>query len=182
MSEHTPDAAAPPEQPNKKNGMASLLATVGGVSAGIAIGVAVGLFVLGPRLAPASGAPSPRAGEAAHQEAEAPAEGEHAPSATPSPIYLIENMVLNPAGSNGTRFLLLSVAIAAKDEATIGLIKARDAEVRDHILRLFGSKSVDQVWAASERDGLRKDVLAVLNGLFPGGAVRTVYFPQFVIQ
>jgi flagellar basal body-associated protein FliL len=170
--------------PQTKGGVQSFLSLVGGVAAGIAIGVSVGLFVLGPKLAPASPvAHSSAAGTSANDSTQhlESAKRSHTPT-TPLPIHLIENLVLNPAGSNGTRFLLLSVAIAANDEATIGLLKARDAEIRDHILRFFGSKSVDQVWAASERDELRKEVLTLLNELFPSGSINTVYFPQFVLQ
>lgn len=176
MAEEAQETAPAPQ----KNSALSLLATIGGVAAGIAIGVSVGIFVLGPKLAPANAAVhAPRSSDSTHEQE---ATVENKASEVPSPIYLIENLVLNPAGSNGTRFLLLSVAIAAKDEGTIERLKSRDSEIRDHILRLFGSKSVDQVWAASERDGLRKDVMAVLNSLFPAGSIKTVYFPQFVIQ
>jgi flagellar FliL protein len=175
MAEETAEVAstANEEQPASKGGM---MPTLGGAIAGIALGIGIGLFVLGPRLAPASEVASK---PAAHAEAQHEKQKE---ASEPSPIYMIDNLVLNPAGSNGTRFLLLSVALEAKDEATIAMFKARDPELRDNLLRMFGSKTADEMWAASSRDSLREETLTMLQKLFPPGSIRKVYFPQFVIQ
>lgn len=151
-----------------------LLTLVGGIAGGAGLGTAVGLLVLGPRLAPRSAA----AQAPAHAKAKASAP---AVSAT-SPIYMIDNLVLNPAGSGGTRFLLLSVALQVKDDAASAQLKARDAELRDAILSFFGEKTVSEVSEASARDTLRTQVLALIDRLVPPGTVRTVFFPQFVIQ
>jgi flagellar FliL protein len=169
-------AAAAPQAAAKSG----LMMTVIGVVAGLAVGAGVGLFVLGPRLAPAQ--PKTVAAAKRHAADSAAAADSARKLAEPSPIYSLDNLVLNPAGSNGTRFLLVSVALEAKDEATVTALKARDAELRDAILRMFGSKTVDQVAEASSRDELRTELLASISKLVPPGAVRKVYFPQFVIQ
>lgn len=154
--------------PAKKSGK---LLLVGGLAAGVTLGSTMGFLVLGPKLAPS---PSHAAAKAATKDS--------AKKAEPSPIYQMDNLVLNPAGSGGTRFLLLSVALEVKDAATAEELKAHDAEMRDAILRLFGAKTVDQVAEASAREALRGEVNAALSKLLPAGAIRRVYFPQFVIQ
>jgi flagellar FliL protein len=169
------------DAPSKKG--SALFLTIGSIVAGAALGAGAGLFVLGPRLAPAS--PSAAHAAASHGEHgaadSAHDEGGH-DSAEPHPIYAIENLVLNPAGSNGSRFLLMTVALEAKDEATLAQFKSRDAELRDTILRLFGSKTVEQVAEARLRDGLRAELQDTLSAMVPNGALRKIYFPQFVIQ
>jgi flagellar protein FliL len=90
--------------------------------------------------------------------------------------------VLNPAGTGGTRFLMVSVAIETKDAATNDEMNARDAEVRDLTLRLLGSKTVDQLADVTQRDAIRHELLGRLSKLFAPGAIRQLYFPQFVIQ
>lgn len=177
MAEETGKTTEPAEAP--KGGLAGKLPLVGGIAAGLAMGATVGLMVLGPRL---SASPAP-----AHAAAAAAKEGDGAPAgegkkADESPIYQLDNMVLNPAGSNGAHFLLMSVALQVKDAATLELLKSRDAEMRDAILRLFGNKTVEQVSDASTRDQLRSELMAALGEMLPPGAVRKVYFPQFVIQ
>ncbi|MGI8507777.1 MAG: flagellar basal body-associated FliL family protein [Gemmatimonadaceae bacterium] len=174
MAEETaqPTEAAPPE---KKGGIAAMLPLVGGITAGLALGAVLGLVVLGPRLS-ASPAPASAITEAHDAKKDAGKKGEAAS------MYQMDNLVLNPAGSGGTRFLLLSVALEVKDAATLDVLKARDAEIRDAILRMFGSKTVEQVSEASTRDQLRIELLATIDKMFAPGTVRKLYFPQFVIQ
>ena len=93
------------------------------------------------------------------------------------------NLVLNPAGSNGTRFLMCEVAIELSDEKPADVLTARDAEVCDAILRVLGVKSVEELSDVAHRDGMKDEVRQALDKLFKRkGAVRRLYFPQFVIQ
>ena len=165
----------PPEteteaQPPKKGGK---LVMIGGLAAGVTLGSVAGLFVLGPKFVPTPARAAAKAVK--HDSADAK-------KAEAAPIYQMDNIVLNPAGSGGTRFLLLSVALEVKDAGTSDMLKGHDAEMRDAILRLFGTKTVDQVSEAASREELRGEVLAELNRMLPAGSIRRVYFPQFVIQ
>jgi len=159
-------------QPPKKGGK---LVMIGGLVAGVALGAGAGLFVLGPKLAPTPA-------QAAAAKAKEAKKDSSANKAEAAPIYQMDNLVLNPAGSGGTRFLLLSVALEVKDAGTQEMLKGHDAEMRDAILRLFGTKTVDQVAEASAREELRGEVMAELSKMLPAGSIRRVYFPQFVIQ
>ena len=64
--------------------------------------------------------------------------------------------------------------------------KARDAEVRDIVLRVMGAKTVEQLSDMAMRDSLRQEVSDSLTSLVPKAqrkkAIRRVFFPQFVIQ
>lgn len=153
-----------------------MLPLVGGITAGLALGAGLGLVVLGPRL---SATPAPAAVAAEAHETKKDAEDKKGEA---TPMYQMDNLVLNPAGSGGTRFLLLSVALEVKDAGTLDLMKSRDPEIRDAILRMFGSKTVEQVSEASTRDQLRAELLATIEKMFVPGTIRKLYFPQFVIQ
>ena len=96
---------------------------------------------------------------------------------------MIENLVLNPAGSNGTRFLMAAVAAEVKDEKIDEEMGQRDAELRDAVLRILGERTVDQLAEMSLRDALKNELVDSLNArLKSKTAVKRVYFPQFVIQ
>jgi flagellar FliL protein len=96
---------------------------------------------------------------------------------------MMENLVLNPAGSNGTRFLMAAVAAELKDEKVKEDMTARDAELRDAVLRLLGERTVDQLSDVTMREELKKQLTDSLNSrLGMKGAIKRVYFPQFVIQ
>jgi flagellar FliL protein len=99
-----------------------------------------------------------------------------------STMYVIDNVILNPAGSGGTRFLMLATAIDAKDAAVVEEMKQRDAETRDVLLRVMGSKTVEQLSDMQFREGIKKEVADSLGALFKKGAIRRIFFPQYVIQ
>jgi len=135
---------------------------------GIAAGVAAGLFGLGPvlakRRAATHAAPKPDAALAA------------------SVIHSVENLVLNPAGSGGTRFLMVTATFEIRDGAIEQQMKEHDAEVRDHILAQLGKKTVEELSDITLREGIKHEVLASVSELFPKGSIRKVFFAQFVIQ
>jgi flagellar FliL protein len=133
---------------------------------GIAAGFAAGLFGIGPILASKRTAAPPK----------------HVEEAAASVVHPIENLVLNPAGSGGTRFLMVTATFELKDGGTEQLMKDREAEVRDHILGLLGKKTIDELTDITKRDEIKKEVLEAVSPLFPKGGVVKVFFPQFVIQ
>lgn len=148
---------------------------IGAIIGGLLVGAVVGAFVLAPRLGGASHAGS---GEDRHASAHA-AEGSEA---APPTIYTIDNLVLNPAQTGGTRFLMASVALELGNPQVADAIELRDAEVRDVILRTLGSKTVAELANIVQRDSLSAELQSKLNASLSPDAIRRVYFPQFVIQ
>ena len=172
----TPDAPAP--APAGKAKKTILLAVV--VVLGVGLGGAGGVMMAGPLLAGA--APHAKAADAEHaEEAEDEAETK-ADTTAPAIVYLVENLVLNPAGTNGSRFLLLTIGLAVPDEAASQTLKARDPELRDVIIRQLGTKSVEALADITRRDSLKAELKTALVAQFGKKSVVDVYFPQFVIQ
>lgn len=184
--------------------LALLLAVV----LGLAVGGGAGTFAVGPLLAAgiapavqanarAASAHKPKAGHADAAEGdstaddEAGADDEDAPAAegghegkegAGTSVYTLDNLVLNPAESGGTRFLLLSISFQVKDAATLEAMKARDAELRDAVLVTVGNRTVEQLAQVGVRDSLKTELQAAAKKLFHKSVVKRVYFPQFVIQ
>ena len=98
------------------------------------------------------------------------------------PTYAVENLVLNPAGSGGTRYLVLSVSFSVRDSATVTKMKDRDAELRDILLKVLGDKTVPQLADMAARPALKAEVRAHAGRLFGEKTITDVFFPQFVIQ
>jgi flagellar FliL protein len=179
---------AAPEKPKPKG-----VVLIGALVGGLVVGVAAGLFAVGPMVAKKSGyditalADSGPTAESHQPEGGA---GGHGPegegSDAASSVHLIDNMVLNPAGSGGTRFVMLAAAVEFGDAKYVDQIRARDAEARDIVLRVVGSRGVEQLAEMSFREILRKELADSLSALFPkaerGSAIKRIFFPQFVIQ
>jgi flagellar FliL protein len=137
--------------------------------AGLVAGAPTGLFVTGPLLAKRSAS--------SHEKPKAE-KGLQNSSVT----HPVENLVLNPAGSNGTRFLMVSATFELKDGGIENQMKEHDAEVRDHILSVLGKKTVEELTDIAQREQIKKDVIESVGALFEKGAVKKVFFGQFVIQ
>lgn len=193
-----PDAAPAP------TGMKAKLPMIAMVAVGLAVGGGTGAVFIGPMVAKKMGksAPSKSEGKAAkdeHSEEEAPADeeaaaadeeaaaDEHAPAegeekAAEASVHLLENLVLNPAGSGGSRFLLLTVAIEAGSAKVATDMTARDAELRDIILTSLGTKTVEQLTEIATRDSIKVEVQKAISARFGKKSVKRLYFPQFVVQ
>lgn len=162
-----------------------MMLVIGALVGGLLIGGLGGQFALGPMLAKKFAAPksaeaaTTRKGDEEHEAAE----GEGGEKKAGAAILMMENLVLNPAGSNGTRFLMAAVAAELKDEKVKEDMASRDAELRDAVLRLLGERTVDQLSDVTLREDLKKQLTDSLNArLGMKGAIKRVYFPQFVIQ
>lgn len=109
-------------------------------------------------------------------------EGEGYASEAPAELYQIENIVVNPAQSDGLRFLLVTVAIDAASSGALADVEAREVELRDVLLRLFGAKTVAELSDATLRSALIEEVRVGIEGVIGEGTIRRVFVPQFVIQ
>jgi flagellar basal body-associated protein FliL len=196
------DAPAPETAAVTPAKQAVLIPILVAVFVGLGAGGASGAFVTGPMLAKrvippvdtaslarqleAGGHPdSVAAHEAAAHEEEAPkakGEGKDGEAAAPAPMHLLDNIVMNPSGSGGQRFLLLSVAYELADAAAVEKIKQRDAEVRDLVQRVVGMRTIEQLGDLPQRDVLKAEVAKATESVIGAKAVKKVFFPQFVIQ
>jgi flagellar FliL protein len=158
----SPTAAETPKASGKRNILILAIA-------GLAAGSAAGLFGIAPVLAKRKAT-----AVATHKT-----EGKLAEA---SVTHSIENLVLNPAGSGGTRFLMVTATFELRDGGIEQQMKDHDAEVRDHILAMLGKKTVEQLSDITLRETMKQEVLAAVSTLFPKDGVRKVFFAQFVIQ
>jgi flagellar FliL protein len=175
--------------------MKAKLPMIAMIAVGLAIGGGTGAAFIGPMVAKKMGKSAPAKTEAASHDGEAgadgspdaaAAEGDHAApegeKAGEATVHLLENLVLNPAGSGGSRFLLLTVAIEAGSAAVATEMTTRDAELRDIILTSLGLKTVDQLTDMSVRDSIKAEVQTAIAARFGKKSVKRLYFPQFVVQ
>jgi flagellar FliL protein len=187
------DAAAAPSKPK-------LPMLIGMVAVGLAVGGGTGAVFIGPMVAkkmgkdPAALVAAAKAHDAGGDEEHAEAEGDesHAEEdggkekkegeGEAAAVHLLENLVLNPAGSGGSRFLLLSVAIEVGEAAAAESFKNRDAELRDIILTALGTKSTEELTDISRREPFKEEVIQAIKGRFGKKSVKSLYFPQFVVQ
>jgi len=145
----------------------------------------MGAIIIGPVAAKALGFGVPAATDsvAAHAEGEENAPDDSAATAGAAPsVHTLDNLVLNPAASGGTRFLLLTLAMECSDAAGVTLLQSRDAELRDVVLSTLGRKTVDELAEVSARESIKTELIDALNERFGKKTVVRLYFPQYVVQ
>ena len=175
-----PAPAADAIEEGKPAGGRARLPLIALAAVGLAVGAGTGALLVGPALAKKLGKAPPVAADSLSADSSEhgdKAEGDQAPS-----VHLLENLVLNPAGSGGSRFLLLSIAIECKNAEILGSMEVRDAELRDIILTSLGNKTVEQLTDVSGREQIKREIQTAIDDRFGKKAVSRIYFPQFVVQ
>ena len=197
MATEQPQAADAPAAPSKPK----LPMLIGMVAVGLAIGGGTGAAFIGPMVAKKMGKDPAALVAAAKAHDDEGGDGEHADEGgeeshaeedggkekkegegEAAAVHLLENLVLNPAGSGGSRFLLLSVAIEVGEAKAAESFKTRDAELRDIILTALGTKSTEELTDISRRESFKEEVVVAIKGRFGKKSVKSLYFPQFVVQ
>jgi len=137
--------------------------------------LAIVYFVAVKFLSPASHSPADAAAASAEAEKETQANAE------PN-IYLIKDLIINPAGTNGNRFLLASVGFEVSSPAALQDLQKKEIQVRDALNTILTGKTLNELVDISKREGLRAEIAKHVGGLVKNGTMKNVYFSKFIIQ
>lgn len=175
------------------SGMLGKVAMIGGISL-IAVVAAYFLTVqvLKPMMAPGSTAPAGENAQVTEEEAAPPAEehgdghgghgGDSEGAHKGSTFHTIESIVVNPAGTAGTRFLSCSVNFEVDSKASLKAFEALDVQIRDVLITILSSKTVDELADIAERNRMRREILSVVNKVTAPATAKAVYLTDFVLQ
>lgn len=163
------------------SGARKRLPLIAAIVAGLAVGVGTGAVVVGPAAAKALGfgIEAPADSTAVDEDAEADS---LASAGTAPAVLTLDNLVLNPSASGGTRFLLLTLAMECGDAAALATLQSRDAELRDVVLSTLSRKTVDELVDVTQREAIKTELQTALNDRFGKKSVVRLYFPQYVVQ
>ncbi len=97
-------------------------------------------------------------------------------------INLVEDLVVNPSGSQGMRYLCTTVAFESLLPEVSGELTQREAQVRDVLIEILGKRTVEELATLETRDQIRNEIKMAVNELVSTGEVVGVYFSNFVLQ
>ncbi len=164
MSE-APAETATPDAPRGK-----LVPIATGIG-GLLLGALVGLFVVAPKLHPTPGSGAAKAVSHAAEGGEGKA----------APMFKLDNVIVNPAGATGSRYVVLSVAIEVPDAATEAMLRESEVQFRDAVTGVLERQTIDKLTMLGARDSLRRQVALAAEPFVKGAKIK-VYIPQFLIQ
>ena len=106
-------------------------------------------------------------------------EGENVGSAL---IFALDDMIVNPANTNGKMLLLASLGLAVESEESKKSLEEKQVIVKDAVISVLSSKNVGQLSSSTYRDTLKTEILKNLSTQLPGSKVNNIYFSKFIIQ
>jgi flagellar basal body-associated protein FliL len=169
--EHAQESGLEDDESSPSGGRFPLLVIV----AGALIGLGLGAVMLGPVAAPLLAGFGGGGGE--DEEG-----GGHGAEDAPVTIHVVDNMVVNPAGTGGRALLLTSIAIDVGDETRlVDEIIASELELRGRFIYVFGRRTVTELADIGLREAIKTELKAVIEEVI-GQRVQRVFLPQFVLQ
>jgi flagellar basal body-associated protein FliL len=128
-----------------------------------------------------SPAPAP-AGEASEPASEATGSHEGTGESAEQNIYVVKDLIVNPAGTNGTRFLLTTIGFEVTTGEGKKELENKDVQIRDVLNSILTSKDLAVLVNAEEREPLRQEISEKVGELLKKGSLTNVYFSKFIIQ
>ncbi|HWA85564.1 MAG TPA: flagellar basal body-associated FliL family protein [Opitutus sp.] len=137
-------------------------------------------FVMIPRLRqrlaePATAAPAPATAEHGKEGANSAKPGE-------PPSYEFANVVVNLAGTMGTRYLKTSFVVTGADPQIHSLFEAQKPRLTDVTIGVLSSLTLADLEEPGSKNLLREKLVAAYNQAFGHKVAEQVYFSDFVVQ
>ncbi len=100
----------------------------------------------------------------------------------PSKLYVIEDVIINPAGTSGSRFLNATVALEYADAELEQELTENEVQIRDILINILASKTIDELDGPEDRLKLKQEILDKCNEYLKKGKLKRVYFSNFIMQ
>ena len=103
-------------------------------------------------------------------------------TAQPGAFYEIKDLVVNPAGTVGRRFLVMELGLEAKDIKTIDEAQSKEIWMRDAVISLLTKKTADDLLDITQREQLKKEILGEINHRLTKTKFHRIYFTKYIMQ
>lgn len=98
-------------------------------------------------------------------------------------IHLIQDILVNPAGTNGTRYLSTSIGLETSDfRQQTDRFEELTPIIRDIFIAILSSKTMGELSSIDGKEKLRGEILARVNEAVKPDSVYRVYFVDYVLQ
>jgi flagellar protein FliL len=189
-----PAAAPAPAAPAPSGGIKAWIPVIAALLLAPAATWATVEFVLVPRVQKklAAAVATPADGSAEHAPAPAPApaeshgshgkgkDGKDAKDAAPG--YEYQNVVVNLAGTMGTRYLKTSFLVTGTDPNIKGVFEASKPKLYDITLNVLSSLTLADLEEPGAKNVIREKLVTAYNQALGRKVADQVYFSDFVIQ
>ena len=159
------EAPAPTEAAESAVGVPrrNKLLPFGVIAGAVIVGAVIGLLLIAPRFAarPAKASASdssPASGMHEAKSASRKSDSKHASGkseAKPASVIEIKNVVVNPAGAEGSHFLMATVAVEVRDKVVDEELRANEHVVKDIVMSTLSKETMEMLQQPGARDQLK---------------------------
>lgn len=98
------------------------------------------------------------------------------------PLYSFDTFIVNLADPGGIRYLKVSMQAELDSDKLADEIEKRKPQIRDIILTVLSSKTYAEVSTAQGKLALKQEIMRRINLTLTSGALKSIYFTEFVSQ
>jgi len=176
---------APAAAPDKSGGgIKALLPVILVVVLMPVLAYATTTYIVVPKIKKAAGAETSATGEhgeSGGKEGEAGKEG-HGAGPGGKISYPFGKVLVNVAGSQGTRYLLVTMTLVGTDGKFKDKIEANRDQLVDLASSALSTKTIQDLEKPGSRNLIRSEMLSVFNTALGGSLVQEIFFTEFAIQ
>lgn len=97
-------------------------------------------------------------------------------------LFPLEIFIVNLKSDNGKRYLKVEIYIEYSDKEFNAELNLKLAVIRDKIIRILTSKTLDEMYSIKGKDKLSNEIKDSLNILIGNETIKNIYFNEFIIQ
>jgi len=112
----------------------------------------------------------------------APSGGKEGAAGAAANIFPMEPFIVNIYDGQELRYLRVKVEFETATADAKNEIEMRQASLRDSILVLLTTKTLQDVQDLQGKNQLRDEIMVAVNKILPPGKVSKIYFTDFVVQ
>lgn len=109
-------------------------------------------------------------------------EGHEGAEKEESLIVPVDTIVVNLSGSNGRRYLKAKINLEAKDGDVKKIIEAKAIQIKDRLISILSSKTLEDIDGLEAQENLRKEIKDAVDVVLKVEGVLQVFFTEFVVQ
>ncbi len=97
-------------------------------------------------------------------------------------FYEINDLVINPAGTKGRRFLVTEIGLETDNPKVVEEATLKDIWIRDAIISMLSKKSPDELLDYNLRGRIKTEILTKINKRLVSGKFNRLYFKKYIMQ
>lgn len=97
-------------------------------------------------------------------------------------FFSVEDIIINPAGTNGQRLMLASVGFAVATEEEKKALEEKQVLLKDIVISTLSSKTLQELNQVGYKDSLKVQLMNTITERMSELEVSDIYFSKYIIQ